>query len=109
VAGLDPDLLLRSSGLQYARSEGAHVAYRVITGKRGGVSDVVLMLCGTASMEAFFEDAVVCGCLVGSPILGGWWSLTDAGLGCLTLGLIPRTRASSAGAATSKRSLQLLA
>jgi class 3 adenylate cyclase len=58
VAGLDPDLLLRTSGVQYARSEGAHVAYRVIAGKRGGVIDVVLMLAGTASMEAFFEDAI---------------------------------------------------
>jgi pimeloyl-ACP methyl ester carboxylesterase len=58
VAGLDPDLLLRTSGVQYARSEGAHVAYRVVTGKRGGVTDVVLMLGGTASMEAFFEDAI---------------------------------------------------
>jgi class 3 adenylate cyclase len=71
VAGLDPDLLLRTSGVQYARSEGrAHVAYRVITGKRGGGSDVVLMLAGTASMEAFFEDAV------GVRLLGG---LADLG------------------------------
>jgi class 3 adenylate cyclase len=70
VAGLDPDLLLRTSGVQYARSEGAHVAYRVVTGKRGGVSDVVLMLAGTASMEAIFEDAI------GVRLLGG---LADLG------------------------------
>ena len=70
MAGLDPDLLLRTSGVQYARGEGAHVAYRVITGKRGGGSDVVLMLAGTASMEAFFEDAV------GVRLLGG---LADLG------------------------------
>jgi len=58
VAGLDPDLLLRTSAVKYARRDGAHVAYRVITGKRGGAIDVVLVLSGTASMEAFFEDAV---------------------------------------------------
>ena len=65
VAGLDPDLLLRTTGVRYARSEGLHVAYRVIVGRRGGVSDVVLMLAGTASMESFFEDAV------GVRLLGG--------------------------------------
>ena len=58
MAGLDPDLLLRTSAVKYARRDGAHVAYRVITGKRGGAIDVVLVLSGTASMEAFFEDAV---------------------------------------------------
>jgi class 3 adenylate cyclase len=70
VAGLDPDLLLRTSGVQYARREAPHVAYRVIAGKRGGVSDAVLMFAGTASMEAFFEDAV------GVRLLGG---LADLG------------------------------
>jgi class 3 adenylate cyclase len=70
VPGLDPDLLLRTSGVQYARRDGAHVAYRVITGRHGGASDVVLVQSGTASMEAFFEDAI------GVRLLGG---LADLG------------------------------
>jgi class 3 adenylate cyclase len=81
VAGLDPDLLLRTSGVQYARSASAHVAYRVVTGKHRGVSDVVLMLAGTASMEALFEDAIGVRWLGGLAELGRLVVFDRCGIG----------------------------
>jgi pimeloyl-ACP methyl ester carboxylesterase len=52
------DLSFRRSEVRYAQIGDESVAYRVIEGTRGGAHDVVLLLSGTASMEALFEDPV---------------------------------------------------
>src|SRR5262249_3251816 len=48
----------RTRDVEYARVGDSHVAYRVIVGDGSGSHDVVLLLSGTASMEAMFEDPV---------------------------------------------------
>jgi class 3 adenylate cyclase len=48
----------RTSDVRYARIGDAHVAYRVITGDGRGAHELVLLLGGTASMEALFDDPV---------------------------------------------------
>jgi class 3 adenylate cyclase len=53
------DLLSRRSAVRYARAgDDAQLAYRVIEGAGSGTRDVVLVLAGTMSMEALFEDPV---------------------------------------------------
>jgi class 3 adenylate cyclase len=52
------DLLERTSEVRYVVVHESHIAYRVIEGSVGGQHDVVLLLSGTASMEAMFEDRI---------------------------------------------------
>jgi class 3 adenylate cyclase len=54
----------------YARVDDGHVAYRLITSPGDGAHDVVLVLSGTASMEAMFEDPVSVRLLDGLANLG---------------------------------------
>jgi class 3 adenylate cyclase len=64
------DLWSRTSDVRYARVDDAHVAYRMIVGDGTGTHDVVLLLGGTASMEAYFEDPVCVRLLDGLASLG---------------------------------------
>ena len=48
---------MRDAEVRYAKTGTGHVAYRVITGDRGDGHDVVLVLSGTMSMEALFDDS----------------------------------------------------
>jgi class 3 adenylate cyclase len=48
----------RTSEVRYAPTADGSVAYRVIAGDEGTERDVVLLLSGTASMEALFEDPI---------------------------------------------------
>ena len=48
----------RKSDVRYASTADGAVAYRSITGDDGATQDVVLLLPGTASMEALFEDPI---------------------------------------------------
>jgi class 3 adenylate cyclase len=58
MGAMSGGLSSRTSEVGYARVDDAHVAYRVIAGESTGTHDVVLVLGGTASMEAYFEDPV---------------------------------------------------
>jgi class 3 adenylate cyclase len=60
----------RTSDVRYARVNDSHVAYRVIVEDGRGTRDVVLLLGGTASMEAMFEDPVCVRFLDGLAGLG---------------------------------------
>jgi len=55
---LRDELWSRTSDVRYAHVGEAHVAYRVIAGDAHSGHEVVLLLGGTASMEALFEDPV---------------------------------------------------
>jgi class 3 adenylate cyclase len=71
----------RTSDVRYARLEDAHVAYREIVGEAGGTHDVVLLIGGTASMEAMFEDAVAMRYLDGLSALGRLLVFDRRGIG----------------------------
>jgi len=60
----------RTSDVRYARVGDSHVAYRVIGGDGQGTRDVMLLLGGTASMEAMFDDPVCVRFLDGLAELG---------------------------------------
>jgi class 3 adenylate cyclase len=64
------DISARTSEVRYARQGDAYVAYRVISGEAGEGHDVVLVTGGTASMEAWFDDAVGVRLLDGLAELG---------------------------------------
>jgi class 3 adenylate cyclase len=64
------DLRSRAGAIRYAPVDGAHVAYRVITGPRDADRDLVLITSGTASMDAYFDDAVTERLLDGLTQLG---------------------------------------
>lgn len=53
-----PDVVDRTSEVRYASTADGSVAYRVIAGDEGTAQDVVLLLSGTASMEAMFRDPI---------------------------------------------------
>ena len=55
---LGSDLRSRTSEVQYARADDAHIAYRVITGGDDGTHDIVLVTGGTMPMESLFEDRI---------------------------------------------------
>jgi class 3 adenylate cyclase/pimeloyl-ACP methyl ester carboxylesterase len=60
----------RTSDVSYARVDDSHVAYRVIVGDCSAVHDVVLVMGGTVSMEALFEDPIGARLLEGLASLG---------------------------------------
>jgi class 3 adenylate cyclase len=68
----ESDLRARTSEVAYVRVGDEHVAYRVIDGDRvgGPAHDVVLVMPGTASMEALFDDPVARRLLDGLASLG---------------------------------------
>ncbi len=56
--------------MRYARSDGAHVAYRVVAGVEGGAHDVVFVKSGTMAMDALFDDPVALRWVEGLAELG---------------------------------------
>ncbi len=76
------DLLSRRSAVRYARAgDDAQLAYRVIAGAGSGTHDVVLVLAGTMSMEALFEDPVALRYLDGLADLGRLVIFDRCGIG----------------------------
>ncbi|HEY7107224.1 MAG TPA: alpha/beta fold hydrolase [Acidimicrobiia bacterium] len=64
------DIRARAGAIGYARVGDMHVAYRIVTGRHDDERDVLLVTTGTASMEAYFEDAVTTRLLEGLSELG---------------------------------------
>lgn len=75
------DLRSRTSDVQYARADDAHLAYRVITGQDGGTHDVVLVTGGTMPMEALFEDRIGVRLIDGLATLGRLLMFDRQGIG----------------------------
>jgi class 3 adenylate cyclase len=63
-------VVVTRSEVRYARSDGAHIAYRVITAEGGGRHDVVFVRSGTMAMEALFDDPVALRFVEGLAELG---------------------------------------
>src|SRR5690349_15437973 len=79
---LGTDLLSRRSPVRYARAgDDAQLAYRVIAGAGTGTHDVVLVIAGTLSMEALFEDPVALRLLDGLADLGRLVIFDRSGIG----------------------------
>ena len=79
---LGTDLLSRRSAVRYARAgDDAQLAYRVIAGAGSGTRDVVLVLAGTMSMEALFEDPVALRFVDGLADLGRLVIFDRCGIG----------------------------
>ena len=81
MSGFGLPLLSRTSEVRYAAAGDAHAAYRVITGTRGDEYDVVLLLSGTMSMEALFDDPVCLRLIDGLADLGRLVVFDRCGIG----------------------------
>jgi class 3 adenylate cyclase/alpha-beta hydrolase superfamily lysophospholipase len=67
---MNSDVSARTSEVRYANCAGAHIAYRLISGDSPETHDVILVTGGTASMEAWFDDAIGARLLDGLAGLG---------------------------------------
>jgi pimeloyl-ACP methyl ester carboxylesterase len=81
MSGFGLPLLSRTSEVRYTAAGDAHAAYRVITGTPGDEYDVVLLLSGTMSMEALFDDPVCLRLIDGLADLGRLVVFDRCGIG----------------------------